>query len=71
MMQGKVGLWGVLVIIIIVLSFLYFFGFINKERIPDLPKRVCVKWDENEDKCLDWSEGAGENRTPLIRWEWK
>jgi len=62
-------MFGILIIIVLLLLFLFFAGFINESRVPNLPKKICVKWDAVTDKCLEYNETKDSILNGLIRWE--
>lgn len=72
MKQAKFGLLGVLLIVLVVLVALWLFGFFNESKVPSPPDRVCIKWDQESDKCLEF-RNPEENKTTfmkgLLRWE--
>ncbi len=44
----------VILIVFIFFILLYFLVYINKEKVKeDIPKQLCVKWEENSTKCIN------------------
>lgn len=63
-------LLGVLMLIIILLIALWYFGFINQDKIPAPPKQVCIKWDADTSKCIQSGlPNSSEKKKGLFYWE--